>query len=451
MRHPELDPNWEAHARGIIAWIERTFATSQYGASAISEQIDFFHPMGSHTSRYASVNAQLYELTGDLAAKEKAYRSLNWATYMCGSNGVVIDGPSVNNIWWTDGYGDYIKHFMESLGSVPEWAPQSQSHLLRSTSVVRSVQYSTTDITYQVFDRSAQEVLRLNFTPQSVTADGVLLSARTDLLQEGWTFSSATGVLRVRHIWHAAQVSGTLLSSNLPPTVRLDSPAPGNYLTPLAFNLAATASDPDGAIDHVDFLSNGTTLATKLTPPYTFTWTSVLPGSYQLTAAAVDGRGARTTSSVVSVIVSSPALLPAPTNLVATVLGGTVNLTWSPPVSGPPVATYRIYRSTTSGFTPGPANLIAQASAPPFSNGALSGGTYYYKVIAFDGSGNPSAASNQATATIAGSLRVDNVRFSSICRRSNSPPISTATAGQLLVFVASDGPQAGGHHDHRAV
>ena len=133
----------------------------------------FFHPMGSHTSRYASVNAQLYELTGDLAAKEKAYRSLNWATYMCGSNGVVIDGPEVNNIWWTDGYGDYIKHFMESLGSVPEWAPQSQSHLLRSTSVVRSVQYSPTEITYQVFDGSAQEVLRLNFTPQSVTADGV--------------------------------------------------------------------------------------------------------------------------------------------------------------------------------------------------------------------------------------------------------------------------------------
>ena len=78
-----------------------------------------------------------------------------------------------------------------------------------------------------------------------------------------------------------------MLSTNLPPTVSLDSPAPGNYLTPIAFNLAATASDPDGAIDHVDFLSNGTTLATKLTPPYTFTWTSVLPGSYQLTA---DGR-----------------------------------------------------------------------------------------------------------------------------------------------------------------
>ena len=330
---------------------------------------------------------------------------------------------------------------------MPEWAPQSQSHLLRSTSVVRSVQYAPTDITYQVFDGSAQEVLRLNFTPQSVTADGVLLSARSDLLQEGWTFSSATGVLRVRHdVGTQLRISGTVLSSNLPPTVSLDSPAPGNYVTPIDFNLAATASDPDGAIDHVDFLSNGTTLATKLTPPYTFTWTSVLPGSYQLTAAAVDGRGARTISSVVSVVVSAPALLPAPTNLVATVLANsTVNLTWSPAASGPPVATYRIYRATTSGFTPGPANLIGQASAPAFSDGALSGGSYYYEVIAFDASGNPSAASNQATATIAGSLRVDNVVFSDGSGTRTSPAISTATAGQLLlVFAASDGPQAGG-------
>ena len=109
------------------------------------------------------------------------------------------------------------------------------------------------------------------------------------------------------------------------------------------------------------------------------------------------------------------------------------------------MATYRIYRSTTSGFTPGPANLIGQASAPAFSDGALSAGTYYYQVIAFDGSGNPSAASNQATATIAGSLQVDNVVFSDGSGTRTSPAISTATAGELLLaFAASDGPQAGG-------
>ncbi len=40
-----------------------------------------------------------------------------------------------------------------------------QSHLLRSTSVVRSVQYAAAEISYQLFDGSAEEVLRLNFTP----------------------------------------------------------------------------------------------------------------------------------------------------------------------------------------------------------------------------------------------------------------------------------------------
>ena len=45
------------------------------GATRISEQQAFKFPMGSHTSRYASLNAQLYELTGDQTALEKAYRS----------------------------------------------------------------------------------------------------------------------------------------------------------------------------------------------------------------------------------------------------------------------------------------------------------------------------------------------------------------------------------------
>jgi hypothetical protein len=446
MRHPEFDPSWETHVRGIVAWVESRFAVPQYGATSIAEQDAFFYPMGSHTSRYASVNAQLYELTGDAAAKEKAYRSLNWATYMCGPTGIVIDGPGVNHIWWTDGYGDYIKHFLEGVGSVPEWAPSSQSHLLRSTSVVRSVQYAPTDITYQVFDTSAQEVLRLNFTPQSVTADGVLLPKVPDLAQPGWTFTSATGVLRVRHdAGTQIRISGTLLNNNLPPEVRLDSPAPGAYMTPLSLNLTATASDPDGTIASVEFLRNGATLATRVTPPYVFQWTAVPPGTYQLTAAAVDDQGARTTSSAVAIVVSSPAPPPPPTNLVATVAGGAVTLAWTPPVGGPVVATYGVYRSTTSGFTPDAATLIGQPAAPAFADAGVTSGTYYYRVVAFDASGAGSAWSNEATATLAGSLQVDRVVFADGGGTRTTPSISTATAGELLLaFAAADGPSSGG-------
>ena len=103
LEHPEFDPNWETHARGLITWVENTFAQTNFGATTIREQQQFFYPMGSHTSRYASVNALLYEKTGDLVAKEKAYRAFNWATYMCRTNGIVIDGPDVNNQWFSDG------------------------------------------------------------------------------------------------------------------------------------------------------------------------------------------------------------------------------------------------------------------------------------------------------------------------------------------------------------
>lgn len=444
MNHPEFDPSWEAHTRGIIAWIESRFAVPQYGATSIAEQEEFYYPMGSHTSRYASINAQLYELTGDLTAKEKAYRSLNWATYMCGPTGIVIDGPTVNHVWFTDGYGDYIKHFLEGLGSVPEWAPAGQSHLLRSTSVVRGVQYAATEINYQLFDRSAQEVLRLNFTPKTVTADGVVLPNLTELSQAGWTFNAATGVMRVRHeSGTQVRISGTTLSNNIPPTVSLDSPAAG-YVTLGSLRLTATATDQDGTIDRVDFLQNGALLATTRTAPYAFVWPSVPSGTYLLTAAAVDDQSARTISSPVTVVVA-PLVLPLPpTNLVATVAAGIVNLTWSPPPGTAP-ASYRVHRSTTSGFAPATGNLIGQAAWAVYADGGLANGVYHYRVIAADAAGNPSAVSNEATATIGAGLRVDKVVFSDGAGARTTPAFSTAAAGELLVaFAASDGPRSGG-------
>ncbi len=197
--HPEFDPSWEAHARSLITWVENTFGTANFGATAIKEQQAFSYVMGSHTSRYASVNALLYEKTGDLTAKEKAYRSFNWATYMCKTNGVVIDGPDVNNQWFSDGYGDYIRHFMTGMAAAPEWSPSNQTHLLRSSSVVKNITYGINNVSYITYDSSAKEVLHLNFNPVTVMADSIVLSQRSDLNQPGWTLDVATKTLRIYH------------------------------------------------------------------------------------------------------------------------------------------------------------------------------------------------------------------------------------------------------------
>jgi beta-glucanase (GH16 family) len=93
----------------------------------------------------------------------------------------------------------------------------------------------------------------------------------------------------------------------------------------------------------------------------------------------------------------------APTSLAATASSSSViNLTWSEPT--PPanctVSSYNVYRSTTSGFTPGSGNLIASGvTSPSYSNTGLTASTtYYYVVEAIDSYGT-SPASNQASAT----------------------------------------------------
>jgi hypothetical protein len=207
--HPELDPEWRTHVAGLIAFTEKTFANdikegfkgNEWGANAISEQLDYDYKMGSHTSRYASVLARWAEITQDGDAKEKAFRSLNWATYMAGDSGAVKDQPKPgdNGLWFSDGYGDYIRHFLYAMGAQPEWAPPEEDHLLRSTSVIRQVSYTPGQVKYETFDKSATEVLRLSFVPHSVKAGSKELAKRADLNGSGWTFDAKLKVLRIRH------------------------------------------------------------------------------------------------------------------------------------------------------------------------------------------------------------------------------------------------------------
>jgi hypothetical protein len=199
LEHPEFDANWETHVRGLITWVENTFLQTWFGANTIREQQVFDLAMGSHTSRYASVNALLYEKTGDTAAKAKAYRSFNWATYMCRSNGISIDGPDINNQWFTDGYGDYIRHFMTGVGAVPDWTPAYQTHLVRSSSVIKNISYGTNTVSYITYDSVATEVLHISFNPVTITANGVVLPHRSDLSQPGWTLDVATKTLKIYH------------------------------------------------------------------------------------------------------------------------------------------------------------------------------------------------------------------------------------------------------------
>lgn len=217
LQHPEMDPDAHAHAKRILDWVTGFFAVNsrtmgglhekgnQWGAEVLSEQVNDMDKMSSHTSRYASVLALWYEVTGDTNARERAFRSFNWATYASRADGLVrasIDQPT--GYWFSDGYGDYLRHFQRGMASVPEWAPPKESHLLGSTSVVRMIDYSDAQITYSTFDNASREVLRLRAAPTFIKAGGKslrdvpALQSRT----EGYTcepIASGGFVVRIQH------------------------------------------------------------------------------------------------------------------------------------------------------------------------------------------------------------------------------------------------------------
>ena len=198
LKHPELDPDVDESVPALIHWVASAFGTE--GMEAIKEQTWCYEPMASHTARYASICALLYERTGDPSYKERAYRFFNFATYMTYENGVVAVGPSWPGSWFSDGYGDYIRHFLEGLGAIPEWAPAGENHLLRSTSVVQKISYTRDKLEYRTFDDAGSEVLRTTAKPKAVTLDGKPIPQQKSLARDGWTWQPLDkgGVLRVR-------------------------------------------------------------------------------------------------------------------------------------------------------------------------------------------------------------------------------------------------------------
>ena len=75
-------------------------------------------------------------------------------------------------------------------------------------SVVTHVEYAPGRIAYETFDDAGEDLLRLSFVPMSVAADGRALARAAE--GAGWTFDSASGVLRVRRGGErAVTVSGT--------------------------------------------------------------------------------------------------------------------------------------------------------------------------------------------------------------------------------------------------
>ncbi len=164
----------------------------------MNEQTVYRVPGNSHSSRQASVELMYAEKSGDTAYTENAIRTLNWATYTVaddGRNRYIRD-----DIWLTDGYGDYVRHYLRAMAAMPELAPSGKNRFLGTSSLVTNIQYGKDRIIYSTF-AGASDVLRLVSKPEKITVDGIELKESAMDGTDGYVWEPLTdgGVLRIKH------------------------------------------------------------------------------------------------------------------------------------------------------------------------------------------------------------------------------------------------------------
>ncbi|MDE2400795.1 MAG: DUF1929 domain-containing protein [Burkholderiales bacterium] len=185
----------------------------------------------------------------------------------------------------------------------------------------------------------------------------------------------------------ASSGSGTL-SANAWNTLPITANLQGN--TPYWLMYNANGASP--FVNNLKYKSGGTDAYSQGSIPFG-TWPATF-GPSVLGGLQFSIYATYTPSAADTIAPSAPAMLSATGGV------GSASLTWGAATDNVGVTGYAVYRSTTSGFVPGPSNRVGQTTGTTFTDSGLAAGLYYYVVTASDAAGNVSPRSNQASATV---------------------------------------------------
>ena len=132
-------------------------------------------------------------MSGDEQMREEARASFALASYSAynkhskDSLAINYTGIGYESPWLSDSYFDYLSHYMEGIGELPEMIPEGTNHLFYSSSMITNISYAPDKIAYTAYDKNGVEHLKLTFTP-TVYANGKPLS------KSKWKFGKYRGI-----------------------------------------------------------------------------------------------------------------------------------------------------------------------------------------------------------------------------------------------------------------
>jgi hypothetical protein len=218
MEHREYFPDWKENVKSIFDWVYQKLGNKtweKYGVIVINEQTAYEMQGNSHTARQGADELLYCKISGDNSSYENALRQLIWSTYMVNEDGR-NRYPNDEN-WLTDGYGDYVRHYLRAMAAEPALAPADQNHILSSTSVIRQADYhgrynkilwneekenkaEKPLISYRAFDKEGTEVIRLVNKPSVVLLEERPMVEKEDGEGYIWKPLESGGILKVSRI-----------------------------------------------------------------------------------------------------------------------------------------------------------------------------------------------------------------------------------------------------------
>jgi hypothetical protein len=234
------------------------------------------------------------------------------------------------------------------------------------------------------FAGSGTHTIRVQQREDGAVIDQIVISPDVFLTSPpGWRLDDAT----------ILPASAPPASTNLPPTVTLTAPASGaSYTAPATISITATAADPENKLAKVEFFNGSALLGTDTTAPFSFSWSAVPAGTYQVKAVATDTSGATATSTVATVTVAGASPSPIRVAFIASATHSTVTryaldvfAATANPSTATPIAT-----SDLGKPAPNSAGEIV-VDRTTFLNG-LATGNYQITIAAINSSGTSRSA-----------------------------------------------------------
>jgi hypothetical protein len=122
-RKDAIDPQWKAHCKTLVDFVNRTFTSVVCGVAVCGEQDTDHKPWGGANTTYAAVMAIYAAETDSPEYKFVAHQAMTFALYAIESDGhpYGIMGVERRQSWQEDSHTDVVHNIVDALQAYPEW------------------------------------------------------------------------------------------------------------------------------------------------------------------------------------------------------------------------------------------------------------------------------------------------------------------------------------------